>query len=151
MSELIKKPYKISLWEDEQIYLITETGNDEDRYETTILPDREYTLLNKYVRENCLAIIGSSTMDTPIRAFEPKLVRQTNGTNTLTFQIFYRYYDEDDECFKLNPFTNLLVNERKVKLFYDGEWFDFVIKQIQEDSQKYTFTYTCQDLYISAI
>ena len=47
MSELIKKPYKISLWEDEQIYLITETGNDEDRYETTILPDGEYTLLNK--------------------------------------------------------------------------------------------------------
>ena len=152
MSELIKKPYKISLWEDEQIYLIKDKGADDStRYETTTLPESGYDLLNKYVRENCLAIIGSNTMDTPIRAFEPKLVRQTNGTNTLTFQIFYRYYDEDDECFKLNPFTNLLVNERKVKLFYDGEWFDFVIKQIQEDSQKYTFTYTCQDLYISEL
>ena len=152
MSELIKKPYKISLWEDEQIYLIKDKGADDSaRYETATLPESGYDLLNKYVRENCLAIIGSNTMDTPIRAFEPKLVRQTNGTNTLTFQIFYRYYDEDDECFKLNPFTNLLVNERKVKLFYDGEWFDFVIKQIQEDSQKYTFTYTCQDLYISEL
>lgn len=152
MSELIKKPYKISLWEDEQIYLIKDEGADDSaRYETTILPESGYVLLNKYVRENCLAIIGSNTMDTPIRAFEPKLVRQTNGTNTLTFQIFYRYYDEDEECFKLNPFTNLLVNERKVKLCYDGKWYDFVIKQIQEDSHKYTFTYTCQDLYISEL
>lgn len=151
MSELIKKSYKISLWEEEQIYLITTTGKEEDRFETTILPEDNYTLLNKYVKENCLAIIGSDTMNTPIRAFEPKLIRQTNGTNKLIFQIFYRYYDEDEEDFKLNPFINLLVNERKVKLFYDNNWFDFVIKQIQEDSQKYTFTYTCEDLYISEL
>ena len=151
MSELLKKPYKISLWEEEQVYLITETGNVADRYECTILPETNYTILNKYIREICLANIGSNTMNTPIRAFNPKLVRQVNGTNKLTFQIFYRYYDEDAEDFKLNPFTSLLVNERKVKLFYDNEWFDFIIKQIQEDSEKYTFTYTCEDLYISEL
>ena len=54
-------------------------------------------------------------MESPIKAFEPKLVRQTNGTNTLTFQIFYRYYDIEENKFKLNPFIGLLANERKIK------------------------------------
>lgn len=153
MESLIKKPYSISLWDEETVYLITETGDEKDKYETAILPSNpnSYTLLNKYVKEKCLAVIGSNTMDTPIRAFEPKLVRQTNGTNTLTFQMFYRYYDDEDNTFKLNPFTNLMVNERKIKLSYDGNWHDLIIKQIQEDSQKYTFTYTCQDLYITEL
>jgi hypothetical protein len=44
-----------------------------------------------------------------------------------------------------------LVNERKVKLKYDNNWYDFIIKDIEEDSEKYLFTYTAIDLYINEL
>ena len=135
MYELIKKPYEISLWGER----------------TEVIEDSDDNIINSYTKEYKIATIGSDTMESPIKAFEPKLVRQTNGTNTLTFQIFYQYYDEEESKFKLNPFISLLTNERKVKLKYDGKWYDFIIKQVQEDSQKGTYTYTCQDLYITEL
>lgn len=156
MNDLIKSPYKISLWEDEQVYLVADKDeegnyNVNNRYEIRTIPTTNQVILNKYVQEICLANIGSDTMNTPIRAFEPRFTRQVNGTNTLTFKVFYRYFDEDDEEFKNNPFTGLLVNERKVKLLYEDKWYNLVIKQIQENSQDYTFTYTCQDLYLNEL
>lgn len=156
MNDLMKSPYKISLWEDEQVYLVAdkdEEGNYDinNRYEIRTIPTANQVILNKYVQEICLANIGSDTMNTPIRAFEPRFTRQVNGTNTLTFKVFYRYFDEDDEEFKNNPFISLLVNERKVKLLYEDKWYNLVIKQIQENSQDYTFTYTCQDLYLNEL
>lgn len=143
MSELIKKPYEISLW-GERIEKQTGKTTNEKGEEVEVV-------LNSYTKEYKIATIGSDTMESPIKAFEPKLVRQTNGTNTLTFQIFYRYYDIEENKFKLNPFISLLSNERKIKLKYEEKWYDFVIKQVQEDSQKETFTYTCQDLYIAEL
>ena len=151
MSELIKKPYEISLWNDEVVYIVTE-GAENERYETTTLQEgKNYTVLNQYVKENCLAVIGSHTLNTPIRAFEPKLTQQVTGTNTLTFQIYSKYYDEDEEEFKANPFISLLVNEQKVKLHYNDEWFEFIIKEIQEKSEGNIFSYTCKDLYINEL
>ena len=110
-----------------------------------------YKVLNRYTREVKVATIGSSTMDNPIRAFNPKLVQNVNGSNTLTFQIYSKYYDEEAEEFKDNPFINLLVNERKVKLYYEDQWYEFVIKKIQENSENKTFSYTCKDLYINEL
>ena len=135
MNEMLKKPYKITLWEDRNRYI--KNQNEE--------------VLNQYLEEICLTTIGSNTMDTPIRAFNPILVEELNGSRTLTFQIFSKYWDEEEEDFKQNPFINLLVNERKVKLYYDNEWYDFVIKQIQENSESNTFTYTCKDLFINEL
>ena len=43
------------------------------------------------------------------------------------------------------------MNERKVKLKYGEEWYDFIIKDINENSENYTYTYTCQDLYITEL
>lgn len=147
MSELLKKEYELSLWSEQFIYL----GTDGIEYElASDVPDGE-SVKNQYVRETKIAIIGADTLDTPIRAFDPKLTRNVNGTNTLTFQIYHRYYDEEVDEFKLNPFTNLLVNERKIKLYYDGEWFDFIIKEIQEKSDGNVFTYTCKDQYITEL
>ena len=44
-----------------------------------------------------------------------------------------------------------LTNERKVKLKYEGKWYDFVIKNISEDSSSKAFTYTCKDLYLNEL
>ena len=50
-----------------------------------------------------------------------------------------------------------LTNERKVKLKYgktaDGadKWYDFIIKNISEDSSTKAFTYTCKDLFVNEL
>jgi hypothetical protein len=96
-------------------------------------------------------------MATPIRAVQPKLVSNINGSNTLTFTIYSRYYDQDSETFYDNPFLGMLVNERKVKLRYgapgskDTKWYDFVIKDVKENSSTKAFTYTCKDLFINEL
>ena len=143
MSEILKKPYKITLWEDKNIYVV----NKEKKSQL----ENGDEVQNQYLEEVCVATIGSNTMDTPIRVFNPILTEELNGSRTLTFQIYYRYWDDDSEDFKLNPFINLLVNERKVKLKYNDEWYDFVIKQVQEDSESKVFTYTCSDLFINEL
>lgn len=150
MNDLIKKPYEISLWDEETVYVIT-TSTEDKRYEVTELPSTNHTVLNQYTRENKIALIGSNKLNIPIRAFDAKLTRQVTGANTLTFQIYSKYYDEDYEEYRTNPFINLLVNERKVKLYYDYEWLEFNIKEIQEKSDGNIFTYTCKDSYINEL
>ena len=138
MSNILKKPYEISLWED-----ILEKINikDSETSEVTV---------KQYYKESQIAIIGSDTMNTPIRAYNPILTQSTNGSSTLTFTINSKYYDDNGELID-NPFVDLLVNERKVKLRYDGEWYDFVIKSIQENFENKTFTYTAKDLFINEL
>ena len=138
MSNILKKPYEISLWED-----VLERVNIED-------PETSEVTVKQYYKESQVAIIGSDTMNTPIRAYNPILTQNTNGSSTLAFTINYKYYDDNGELVD-NPFVGLLVNERKVKLRYDGEWYDFVIKSIQEDSENKTFTYTAKDLFINEL
>ena len=138
MSNILKKPYEISLWED-----VLERVNIED-------PETSEVTVKQYYKESQVAIIGSDTMNTPIRAYNPILTQNTNGSSTLAFTINYKYYDDNGELVD-NPFVGLLVNERKVKLRYDGEWYDFVIKSIQENSENKTFTYTAKDLFINEL
>jgi hypothetical protein len=50
-----------------------------------------------------------------------------------------------------------MVNERKIKLRHgelgesDCKWYDFVIKNIQENSENKTFSYTAKDLFINEL
>lgn len=211
MSNIIKKPYKITLWEDKNVYVTPQSikgdvnfdgvvGNkDETRlmsylennpteidawaadvnndgvidyndltslhssskelqnnpiFSSTIKKTVLSTgdrVINQFLKERCIATIGSDTMDTPIRAFNPVLTEDLNGSRTLTFQVYMKYWDDEEEDFKKNPFLNLLVNERKVKLKYDSKWYDFVIKQISEDSENEVMLVTCKDLFINEL
>jgi hypothetical protein len=96
--DLFKKPYEISLWEDELVFV----GEGEERF--------------SYYKEVKVATIGSDTMDSPARCLSPKLSQKINGENALTFTMYYRYWDDDAQDFTNNPFNRLMVNERKVKL-----------------------------------
>jgi hypothetical protein len=64
------------------------------------------------------------------------LVSKINGENILTFNMYSHYYEEEAEEYFENPFINLLINERKVKLRYgaignkDTKWYDLIIKNI---------------------
>lgn len=129
-----KDKYEISLWED---YLVDAEENVPAHYE-----------------ERKIAVIGSDTMTSPCRAYNPKLVENINGTNSFTFEMFYTYRENNGaeaNVDQQNPFLNLLVNERKVKCKWKDKWYDFIIKNCQEDSSGKKITYTCQDLYINEL
>lgn len=134
MSNILKQPYEISIWDD----VLTTDYIDEngDKYNCS------------YFKENKIAIIGSDTMTAPFRCREPQFKENINGTVTLTFSMYNRYYDEDKEEFIFNPYNDLMVNERKIKIKYKEKWYDLIIKNIQESSDKKSFTYTCQSLPI---
>lgn len=134
MSDILKKPYEISIWED---VLTTATLGDGTQ--------------KQYYKEQKIAVIGSNTMTTKARAISPKLTRNVNGTHTLSFNIYYKYFDEDEGKEVDNPFIKLLVNERKIKLKYDNKWYDLIIKSIQENSENRTFSYTAKDQYINEL
>lgn len=130
--------YEISVWED---YFVAASGSMESHYE-----------------ERKLCVIGSNTMTDGSRALEPNLVLNVNGTHTLTFKLYLSYIDTITGERIDNPFVKLLVNERKVKAYWDNgqedindKWCDLVVKDISEDSDSNTVTYTCEDLFINEL
>ena len=130
--------YEISVWED---YFVPASGSIESHYE-----------------ERKLCIIGSNTMDDGSRALEPNLVLNVNGTHTLSFKMYLFYIDTLTGERVDNPYVKLLVNERKIKIYWDNgqedendKWFDLVVKDISEDSDSNTVTYTCEDLFINEL
>ena len=125
MGVIKKKPYEISVWEDR---LVTENRTS-------------------YYKEIKLAIIGSDKMESPNRIFNPVLTENVNGEKTLTFSLTYKYYDEYTNEIVTNPFYGYLINERKIKLFYNNEWFEFIIKECQESSVENVFDYTAKELF----
>lgn len=128
MENILKKPYEISIWED-------------------FTPSED----KKYYKERKLMIIGSDQMTAPLRAHKPILKENVNGTHTLTFTLYNKYFDEEIGDFVDNPFLPYMVNERKVKLKYDGKWYDFVIKDIEEDSTEHIFNYSLTDSFINEL
>ena len=132
MSEALKlkKPYEISVWGDRLVKI----------------SDSE-----SYFEEIKLAVIGSDTMTALNRVSSPILTINTNGEKTLTFSLMYYYFDELVGDFVVNPFSHLLVNERKIKLKYNNKWYDFVIKERNENSETYEYQYTCTDAFIQEL
>lgn len=130
-SFLNEEKYEISVWEDQ---LISTEGP-------------EYS----YFKENKVAIIAANDMVSKYGAFNTQFIEKINGEKTLIFSLYYSLFDEDKEKICTNPFVSLLTNERKVKLFYKDQWYDFIIKSCQENSQNKIFTYTAKQLYINEL
>ena len=126
-------------------------------YEISVWEDYYDNELGRYC-ERRLAIIGQSNMnnsgvvmESQSRARDPKLVNNVNGTNTFSFTMYYSYIDNETGETVYNPFIPLLINERKIKVFWHDDWYDFVIKDIKRSSDKKTVTYTCKDLFINEL
>jgi len=125
--------YEISLWEDYPD--IASNGSEE-------IP---------FLNERKLCVIGSNTMKSSAWALEPCLISNVNGTHTFSFKIYYRFKDEITGENIINPFLPYIINERKVKVLWKNKWYDFVIKKIEEDSQKKYIICTCEDLFITEL
>ena len=126
MGEHLIKPYEISVWEEKLI-------QDGAEYRFT---------------ETKLAVIGSDTMTGLNKVYDPVFNKKSNGEKTLTFFLKYRYFDPYIEEQVENPFTAFLINERKIKLYYDDQWYEFIIKDHTESSEELTWIYTCTDAFV---
>lgn len=122
----LKKPYEISVWRD--------------------VPQDNGTF-----KEQKIAIIGSNIMTSQYRAANPKLTRKINGANEFSFVLYRRYKNSISGKETVNPFVDLINNESKIKLLYDGEWYDFVIKDIQQDTSKHSIAYTATDQHVNEL
>ena len=167
MENIIKKPYEISLW-DEILIFEVECFDEKENSLGIIVKEQSldgfepiegthHTKVIQYYKERKICIIGSDTMNTPVRAVNSKLVSNVNGSNTLTFSLYSKYWDEEAEEFYDNPFLKLLVNERKIKLRYgaigmtDCKWYDLIIKNVQENSESKIFNYTAKDQFVNEL
>lgn len=122
----LKRSYEISVWDD--------------------VWDSEQ---EKFV-ERLVGIIGGDAILSKNKAINPTITRNVNGTKKLTFQMQRYYYDENGNKIE-NAFINWLVNERKVKLHYKDKWYDFVIKNISENSSNYLYTYQLEDALVQEL
>lgn len=126
MSNLIK-PYEISVWED--------------------VWDNEK---EKFV-EKKVCTIGTNQSLSQSRALEPVLTRNVNGTKRLSFKMYKKYIDTETGEETKNPFIDFLVSERKVKLYYENRWYDFVIKNISETSTDYLYNFDLEDALVQEL
>lgn len=129
MSEAIKKPYELSLWED-----ILETSPIDEN--------------QTYYKEVKVATIGTDKFSAINHAFEIVLTENINGEKTLTFSIRHRYFDPIKNTEVENPLIKFLTNERKVKLYYNDKWYDFLIRESRETSEEHIFSYTAEDAFV---
>ena len=128
-----------------------ESSTYEDFYslENTYFP--YFTEEREYFKEYKLAIIGSEKMSAPYRVINPVFTSNVNGTSSLSFSMYSKYYDTDEEKMVENPFIKYMINERKIKLKYENKWYDLVIKNISESSEDYRFDYIAKDLFINEL
>jgi hypothetical protein len=82
------------------------------------------------------------------RALEPTLTRNVNGVKKLSFKMYKHFIDNVTGEKVTNKFSDWLISERKVKLFYEEKWFDFIIKDINENSSNYLYTYSLEDALV---
>lgn len=108
-----------------------------------------------FYQEVFVCVIGSNTMASMARCVNPKLTSKISGENTLTFTMYHKYIDTETGQLQKNPYQIYMTNERKIKLrvgdISNPKWYDFVIKQIQENSETCAFTYTCKDQFINEL
>lgn len=124
---VFKPPYELSVW-DEKL--------------------EDYIKIEK--REDTIA---SQDMDCLGKASNIKFDSNLNGTHTLSFQMPDGYFDSKLGEFIHNEFVDNLYNEKKVKLFYDDEWYEFYVKSISDEKHlnNYMKTYNCTDAFIEEL
>ena len=122
-------------------------------YELSIWRD-VYNSNSKKFEEEKIVTIGSDKMQdasVPHRAYDISQKRNVNGTRNLSFKLSYTYIDTTTGEKVANPFVGMLTNETKIKLKHKGKWYDYLIKNIAEDSKSHTCTYSAEDLFVNEL
>lgn len=122
---ILKKPYEVAVYDD--------------------------ILIDGIFQEKRLGIIGSDKMMSQNRVLEPNLVRNVNGQNKFSFKMYKHYTDTITGEKIYNPFVDWVISERKVKLKYEDKWYDFIVKDISENSADYLYTYQLEDANVQEL
>ena len=146
----LKGQYEISIWED----VIKYVGANDNIYDSLEELAQAGTTVNyQFYSEQRLAVIGSDTMTSLARAINPVLSRNINGVYTLKFDMYYHFVDNETGKIERNPLIDLVIDERKVKLYYpDGgddqpdHWYDFIVKKDDEKGREDKYSFTCNGL-----
>ena len=120
------------------------------KYEISIWSDVYNEELGRFEEQKEI-VIGSDIMTSEARARNPKMVSNVNGTNKFSFDLYYKYTDTQTGEKIANPYIPYLVNERKIKVLWKGEWYDLLVKQIKENQVDHVFNYVCEDSYITEL
>jgi hypothetical protein len=64
-----------------------------------------------------------------------------------------RFFDSEKGEYVRNSFIDELFAERKIKLKFDNQWYEFFIKKVSENKKhkSYMKTYTCTDAFIDEL
>jgi hypothetical protein len=111
-------------------------------YEISVWLDK---LVGGTFQEERICVIGSDTMLFDGRAIEPRLTRNINGEKKFSFKMYKRFIDTITGEEVENPFSEYLINEAKVKLYYKDKWYDFYVKNVVENSSTYLYSYELAD------
>lgn len=108
---------------------------------------------NEFIEEKVVVIGSDKMQDANVqhRAYDISQKRNVNGSRSLTFKLPYLYFNTNSGEKVVNPFVGLLANETKVKLKHNGKWYDYLIKNIVEDSKSHTCTYSAEDLFVNEL
>ena len=126
------QPYEVSLWIKER--------------RTTLLDNIEHA----YIQDKRIGILATDGLISNDRISNIVFTRKVDGSRALSFQLTKRFID-DNGAVRFNRFYNLLKNESLVKLKYKNVWYEFLIKNIEEDKSNYLITYTCTDAFIEEL
>lgn len=126
---ILKPIYELSVWKE---VLNTENGTKTE------------------IKE---AIIGADDMSALGRATNIQLKRELKGTNTLTFQMPSKFFDSQKGTYVHNDLVDYVFNERKIKLKFNDEWYEFYVKKIDEKKnfKSIMYNYTCNDAFIDEL
>ena len=121
-----------------------------EQYELSVWNEQ---LIDGIKQESKGIIIGAHDMSYLGRATAIKLTKYVKGVNSLSFQMPTKYFDSEMGDFVKNEFIEDLYNERKLKLYYKNQWYEFYIKQIKEDKLHKAImkTFTCTDSFIDEL
>lgn len=108
-------------------------------------------IIMEHYEETQGIIIGAHDMDSVYAAVNPILKKNINGSIDLTFGLYYKVFDPDVGEFCTNPFTSILGNETKIKVYFRKKWYDLIVKNRVEDSTNFLFNYTCKDIYVNEL
>ena len=97
-------------------------------YELSLWNEEIDTLGKKIEKKSY--IIGSNKMSYLGKAKNIKLKRELKGTNTLSFEMPSKFFDNKKGEFVKNEFIDYLFNEAKIKLFFMNRYYEFYIKNI---------------------
>lgn len=115
-------PYSLELWEEE--YIEAQNG------------------VPAHWEEHRVVFLGGDSMDYQGKAYDVRLTKDIYGELKLSFSIDGIFTSVLSQGLEKNYLIDYLFNEVKIKLFYDNQWYDFILKDLEETHNQ-TLTVKC--------